>query len=170
MVILLVPAPSIFAPMPCKQAARSTTSGSCAAFSMAVVPFASVAAIIRFSVPVTETVSMNMCAPCNLFAVALMYPSSRSISAPIAISPSICKSTGLDPIAHPPGMDTSACPNRASNGPSTSIEARIVSTISYVARNLVTALEFTATEPLSSTSTEAPRRLSRSSAVVISFR
>ena len=44
-------------------AARSTTSGSRAAFSSTVRPSASVAAIIRFSVPVTVTVSWTMRAP-----------------------------------------------------------------------------------------------------------
>ncbi len=48
-----VPAPWIFAPMAMSMCARSTTSGSRAAFSITVCPSASVAAIIRFSVPVT---------------------------------------------------------------------------------------------------------------------
>ena len=37
----------------------------------------------------------------------------------------------LPPIAQPPGSDTSASPQRASNGPSTRIDARIVLTSSY---------------------------------------
>ena len=40
-----------------RQLARSTTSGSRAAFCSTVRPLASAAAIIRFSVPVTLTVS-----------------------------------------------------------------------------------------------------------------
>ena len=51
-----VPAPSIFAPMAVRQAARSEISGSRAAFSNTVVPWARLAAIIRFSVAPTETV------------------------------------------------------------------------------------------------------------------
>ena len=45
----------------------------------------------------------------------------------------MCWSTGLAPMAHPPGRDTLALPNRARSGPRTRIEARIVFTISYVA-------------------------------------
>ena len=49
--------PSICAPMATRKRARSPTSGSMAAFLITVVPLARVAAIIRFSVPVTVTVS-----------------------------------------------------------------------------------------------------------------
>ncbi len=49
--------------MAIRKLARSTTSGSRAAFSMTVSPSASVAAIIRFSVPVTVTVSSTRRAP-----------------------------------------------------------------------------------------------------------
>ncbi len=48
-----VPAPSIDAPIFVSRLARSTTSGSRAAFSMIVSPCASTAAISRSSVPVT---------------------------------------------------------------------------------------------------------------------
>ena len=58
-----VPAPSIRAPIALRQLARSTTSGSRAAFSITVSPSASAAAIIRFSVPVTVTMSVTMRAP-----------------------------------------------------------------------------------------------------------
>src|SRR4029079_4681850 len=43
----------------------------------------------------------------------------------------MCWSTGRRPIAQPPGSDTRASPQRASNGPSARIDARIVFTISY---------------------------------------
>ena len=43
------------APMERSIAIRSSTSGSSAALSMTVVPFARVAAIIAFSVPITLT-------------------------------------------------------------------------------------------------------------------
>ena len=39
-----------------------------------------------------------------------------------------CRSTGLVPIAHPPGNETFAFPNLASKGPSTNIPALIVFT------------------------------------------
>src|SRR5258705_3353110 len=51
--------------------------------------------------------------------------------APIASRPFTCWSTGLRPIAQPPGSDTRASPVRASSGPSARIDARIVFTSSY---------------------------------------
>ena len=54
--------------------------------------------------------------------------------APIASKPLICKLTGREPIAQPPGKETSACPIRATKGPSTRIDARMVLTKSYGAR------------------------------------
>jgi len=67
-----VPAPEIFAPIAPRQRARSTISGSRAAFSSVVVPEASVAAIIRFSVPVTVTTSNTKRVPDSRRARALM--------------------------------------------------------------------------------------------------
>ena len=125
-----VPAPSMRAPIAVRQRARSTISGSRAAFSSVVVPCASVAAIIRFSVPVTVTTSNTKRVPMSRLARALMYPCSRSISAPIAVSPFTCWSTGRRPIAQPPGSETRASPQRASSGPSARIDARIVFTSS----------------------------------------
>ncbi len=61
-----VPMPSIFAPMATRRLARSVTSGSRAAFSSTVSPWARVAAIRRFSVPVTVIMSVWMRAPCSL--------------------------------------------------------------------------------------------------------
>ena len=40
----------------------------------------------------------------------------------------MCWSTGRVPMAQPPGSDTRASPKRATSGPSTRIEARIVFT------------------------------------------
>ena len=48
----------------------------------------------------------------------------------------MCWSTGREPIAQPPGSDTVASPKRASSGPSTRIDARIVFTSSYGADKL----------------------------------
>ena len=67
-----LPAPEMRAPMEMRQLARSTTSGSRAAFSMTVSPSASTAAIIRFSVPVTVTMSVQMRAPLRRLALAWM--------------------------------------------------------------------------------------------------
>ena len=63
MVTSLSPAPEMRAPIAFRHSASSTTSGSRAAFWITVVPSASAAAIIRFSVPVTDTMSMKIGAP-----------------------------------------------------------------------------------------------------------
>ena len=52
-VIVLVPAPSMWAPIDMRNLARSTISGSRAAFSITVAPRAAVAAMRRFSVAPT---------------------------------------------------------------------------------------------------------------------
>ena len=59
----LVPWPSIFAPMAISISARSGISGSWAAFSRMVSPSANAAAMRKFSVPVTVTMSVVMRAP-----------------------------------------------------------------------------------------------------------
>ncbi len=51
--MVLVPAPSMTAPIPLRKAHRSTISGSRAAFSITVTPSAAVAAMSRFSVAPT---------------------------------------------------------------------------------------------------------------------
>ena len=55
----LVPSPSMRAPIVISTRPGRRLSGSCAAFSSTVSPSASVAAIIRFSVPVTVTMSVG---------------------------------------------------------------------------------------------------------------
>ena len=59
----LVPRPSIWAPMATSRSTRSVISGSLAAFSRMVSPSARAAAIRKFSVPVTVTMSVVMLAP-----------------------------------------------------------------------------------------------------------
>src|SRR3989338_158925 len=63
MVIVLVPSPALGAPMRRRQRARSTISGSRAAFFRTVVPLASVAAISAFSVAPTDTKVNSNTAP-----------------------------------------------------------------------------------------------------------
>ena len=58
-----VPAPEIFAPILLRQSATSPISGSRAAFSITVVPWASAAAIIAVWVPPTVTLGNTMSAP-----------------------------------------------------------------------------------------------------------
>ena len=57
--------PVIFAPILTSSSAKSPTSGSRAAFSKIVVPLAKVAAINKFSVPVTVIMSVKIEAPCK---------------------------------------------------------------------------------------------------------
>ncbi len=85
---------------------------------------------MTFSVPVTVTMSNTKRAPFSRSARALMKPFSTVISAPSACRPLMCWSTGREPIAQPPGSETSAAPCRASSGPSTRIDARMVLTSS----------------------------------------
>src|SRR5574343_1177501 len=131
MVIVLVPMPSIFAPRVCRHSARSTISGSCAQFASAVVPRASTAALSTFSVAPTLTMSNTKRPPFRRSQRALTKPFSTVTSAPSACMPRMCRSTGREPMAQPPGSDTSAWPNLANSGPSTRIEARMVLTSSY---------------------------------------
>ena len=72
MTILSVPAPDIFAPIELSISARSAISGSFATLVSTVWPSARVAAIIRFSVPVTVTPSNLMFAPFSFEAFASM--------------------------------------------------------------------------------------------------
>ena len=46
----------------------------------------------------------------------------------MARRPSMCRLTGREPMAQPPGSDTLASPKRATSGPSTRMEARMVLT------------------------------------------
>ena len=62
-VMIGVPAPWIRAPILLSTSASSSTSGSRAAFSITVRPFASAAAIMRFSLPVTVGMSSTIVAP-----------------------------------------------------------------------------------------------------------
>ena len=70
-VISDVPAPRILAPILFSTRPSSSTSGSRAAFSSVVIPLASAAAIIKFSVPVTVTMSKTIVAPRSRRARAL---------------------------------------------------------------------------------------------------
>ena len=130
MVSLSLPIPLILAPILTSNSAKSLTSGSRAAFSKVVVPLAKLAAINRFSVPVTVIMSVRIDAPCKRSALASILPPLIFMVAPIAFKPLMCWSTGLAPIAQPPGKETVALPRRANKGPKTKIEARMVLTMS----------------------------------------
>ena len=79
----------------------------------------------------TEDEPNTMRAPVRPFgALASMVPASSEMVAPRVASALMCRSTGLAPMAQPPGIDTRAWPKRASSGPSTRIVARIRRTMS----------------------------------------
>jgi hypothetical protein len=83
-----VPPPVTSAPILVRNEIMSSTSGSCAVLSMIVVPGASEAAIIRFSVPVWDGVSRYRCAPRRPSgAVILMTDSPSSTVAPSRANP-----------------------------------------------------------------------------------
>ena len=123
--IVGVPTPSIRAPIPLRKSARSTSSGSRAAFSITVVPRAATAAISTFSVAPTLGKSRLTTAPRRPDVSPTRNPCSDENRAPIFSSPRMWRSIARDPMLHPPGIATLAFPNRASSGPSTRIEARI---------------------------------------------
>src|SRR5690606_30260088 len=90
--------------------------------------------------------------------------------APMASSPRRCRSTGRLPIAQPPGKDTRARPKRATIGPSTSTDARMVLTSSYGAVNSLMVLACTSTLSFSSITTSTPMLRSNAIMVVMSLR
>src|SRR5256884_8469130 len=69
------------------------------------------------------------------------------MSAPSFWSPLRCWSIGRTPMAQPPGSATRAVPWRATRGPRTRTEARMVETSSYGARALVTRATCTRSPP-----------------------
>ena len=78
--------------------------------------------------------------------------------------------TGRAPMAQPPGSDTSALPKRASSGPSTRIDARMVFTSSYGAKHSRVVVGSISICIFSSMVTETPMRPNNSIMVVTSCR
>jgi class 3 adenylate cyclase len=87
-------------------------------------------AIMCFWGPVTDTWAGVLRAPLRGGARACTYPFSIEISAPSLARPLRCWSMGRIPMAQPPGRATRATPCRATRGPSTSTDARMVDTSS----------------------------------------
>jgi len=109
MVITLVPAPFIFAPILFKKVATFTISGSLATFSITVFPLAFTAASIVFIVAPTLGISRYILAPFNSSASTIyLFPSSIT-TAPRARYAFKVWSIGLSPIVHPPGKYISTC-------------------------------------------------------------
>jgi hypothetical protein len=114
------------APIELRKPARVEISGSRALFSIMVIPSASTAAIITFSVAPTLGYSkFTSAARSPSGALAFMKPWSSSTSAPKARRPSTWKLNFRRPRLHPPGAETSASPKRAASGPRTTRLARI---------------------------------------------
>ena len=116
------------APIAPSIAQRSTISGSRAALSITVVPLARTAAMTRFSVAPTDGKSSQIEVPVSRGAVATRKPCSLTIVAPSRSRPEMCMSSPREPMASPPGSATRAEPQRATSGPRTLIEARILRT------------------------------------------
>ena len=151
--------------------ARHSISGSRAAFSITVVPSASVAAIIsccgRADRREVEH-DARAAQPLRLgLDVAVADAASR---APIFSRPARWRSTGRAPMAQPPGVDTRAWPKRASSGPSARNDARIVFTRSYGAsvRPSVARFDRRPRARRRSRATSAPRWRSTASVVRMS--
>ena len=70
-VIVVVPRPEIFAPISIKKLPISTISGSRAALSITVVPLASTAAIMMFSVAPTDGKSNSILVPVRPFRTSV---------------------------------------------------------------------------------------------------
>ena len=68
--------------------------------------------------------------PAPMASIPIPPPVGVWLSAPSSSSPCRCRLTGLEPMAQPPGSETTAWPSRASSGPSTRMEARILRTMS----------------------------------------
>ena len=92
---------------------------------MLVVPRASTAAMIAFSVPVTDASSRYRSPPTSPRGARRWYSRSTSTSAPSAANAIRWVSTRRRPITSPPGGGTSAEPKRASSGPASRIDARM---------------------------------------------
>ena len=123
-----VPAPAICAPILVRHSARSTISGSRAAFSMTVSPLASDAAIMATWVAPTVTFG-KYDAVADEAVLRRRGDDVAAVDVDLGAerlrAPSMKKSTGRVPMAQPPGSDTLASPMRASSGPITQKLARI---------------------------------------------
>ena len=121
----------IFAPILFKQSAKSDISGSIAAFSIIVLPFAIADAIIIFSVAPTLGNDKGTWFPIKpFFTLPITYPFSTEKLAPNFFNPSKWISIGLVPMAQPPGREIFASPNLLIKGPKIKIEALIFLTMS----------------------------------------
>ncbi len=123
----LEPMPWMSAPIFTSIRARSCTCGSQAALPITVVPGMSAAAIRAFSVAITEGSSMNTSVGLRPVGAFSTISPLQSTTAPIARKASRCGSRRRRPITSPPGGGITARWKRASSGPASRNEARIIS-------------------------------------------
>ena len=124
LLLILILAPNFF-----RKNIKSLISGSIAQFFKIVFPLAFKDASKAFSVAPTDNDGNLIVVPFNPFdASANIYPSFILIFAPSFFNANRCKSTGLVPIAHPPGKETFAFPYLANKEPRTNTPALIVLT------------------------------------------
>ena len=118
LIIILLLEIFIFPPNLLRYLIKSFISGSIAQFFSTVFPLALKAASIAFSVAPTEIEGKFIVAPFKpFFDSAIIYPSLIFIFAPSFFSANKWRSTGLVPIAHPPGSETFAWPYLESKDP-----------------------------------------------------
>ena len=127
--MIFLPLIFILPPKLFKNFIKSKISGSTAQFFKTVVPSALKDAKTAFSVAPTEIVGKDILAAFNpFFASAIIYPFLIFIFAPSFFNAKRWRSTGLVPIAHPPGNEIFAFLYFANRGPKTKTPARIVFT------------------------------------------
>src|SRR6266540_1757458 len=121
----LEPTPVIRAPSAFRKRQRSCTWGSQAALPMIVWPSATAAAMMVFSVAVTDPSSRNISPPRSRPASSSSAPRSKLAVTPSVLKASRCVSRRRRPMPSPPGEGSTQRPVRASSGPASSTEPRI---------------------------------------------
>src|SRR6266704_279187 len=121
----LEPTPVIRAPSAFRKRQRSCTWGSQAALPMIVSPSAMAAAMMVFSVAVTDASSRNISPPRSRPASSSSAPRSKLAVTPSVLKASRCVSRRRRPIPSPPGEGSTQRPVRASSGPASSTDPRI---------------------------------------------
>src|SRR6266540_1121237 len=121
----LEPTPVIRAPSAFRKRQRSCTWGSQAALPMIVWPSATAAAMMVFSVAVTDASSRNISPPRSRPASSSSAPRSKLAVTPSVLKASRCVSRRRRPMPSPPGEGSTQRPVRASSGPASSTERRI---------------------------------------------
>ena len=116
----------ISAPMAFSMWQSSWTCGSEAALRIMVWPLALAAAISVFSVAVTLASSSKISAPQRPGVLNLKRLFSKTNWVPNLRKARICVSTRRRPITSPPGGGSTSLPSRASIGPASRMEARII--------------------------------------------